>query len=76
MGKKLNNKLECPKCHTIYLTLTQNVEPKTPIHGSSCGTILARGSSLSPISSPKVGKVAYLKCAKGRSFAETDCGPF
>ena len=26
MGEKLNNKLECPKCHTIYLTLTQDVE--------------------------------------------------
>ena len=40
MGKKLDNKLECPKCQTIYLTLTQNVGPRTPIHCSSCGAYL------------------------------------
>ncbi|PIO43757.1 hypothetical protein B5P45_17705 [Phyllobacterium zundukense] len=40
MAQILDNKLECPKCHTIYLTLTQNVTSTTPIHCSACGTYL------------------------------------
>jgi hypothetical protein len=38
--KKLDNRLECPKCHTIYPTLTQNVTLDTLIHCSNCGTPL------------------------------------
>ena len=37
MGKKLNSKLECKDCHTIYLTLTRDVFPNTPMDCSSCG---------------------------------------
>lgn len=38
--QRLNNKLACPKCGTIYLTLTQNVTYSSPIHCSSCGEYL------------------------------------
>lgn len=37
---RIDNKLECPRCHTIYLALTQNVSSYTPIHCSSCATYL------------------------------------
>jgi hypothetical protein len=40
VAKKLDSKLECPKCHTIYLTLTQNVTLDTLINCSTCGTPL------------------------------------
>lgn len=46
MEKKLDSKLECPKCQTIYLTLTQNVTSNTPIHCSSCGTYLGTWGEL------------------------------
>ncbi len=36
MPERLDNKLECPKCHTIYLTLNNNVTSITPIHCSNC----------------------------------------
>ncbi|UXN66180.1 hypothetical protein N8E89_23595 (plasmid) [Phyllobacterium sp. A18/5-2] len=44
--QRLNNKLACPKCHTIYLTLTKNVGFDTPIHCSSCGEYLGTWGEL------------------------------
>jgi hypothetical protein len=44
--QRLNNKLECPTCHTIYLTLTQYVTWDTPIHCSSCDTYLGTWTEL------------------------------
>ena len=44
--QRLNNKLVCPKCDTIYLTLTQNMSGHTPIHCSSCGEYLGTWAEL------------------------------
>jgi hypothetical protein len=44
--QRLDNKLECPNCHTIYLNLTQNVSFDTPIHCSTCGTYLGTWGEL------------------------------
>lgn len=46
MSRRLDSKLECPKCQTIYLTLTSNVDVNTPIHCSSCGHFLGRWGEL------------------------------
>jgi transcription elongation factor Elf1 len=46
MIQRLDNKLECPKCHTIYLTLTKSVTMSTPIHCSSCGEYLGTWGEL------------------------------
>jgi hypothetical protein len=46
VDKKLNSKLECPKCQTIYLTLTQNMTLSTLIHCSSCGEYLGTWAEL------------------------------
>ncbi|ATU92749.1 hypothetical protein BLM14_14760 [Phyllobacterium zundukense] len=35
--RRLNSKLECQKCQTIYLTLAQDVTVSTAIYCSSCG---------------------------------------
>lgn len=44
--RRIDNKLECPNCHTLYLTLTQNVSFHTPIQCSSCGTYLGTWAEL------------------------------
>ncbi|RCW78505.1 hypothetical protein C7476_12436 [Phyllobacterium bourgognense] len=36
MTKKLDSKLECPNCHTIYLTLAENVTRSSAIHCTKC----------------------------------------
>ncbi|RCW85497.1 hypothetical protein [Phyllobacterium bourgognense] len=46
MEKRLDNKLECPNCYRIYLTLTQNVTSISPIHCSACGTYLGTWAEL------------------------------
>jgi transcription elongation factor Elf1 len=37
INQHLDSKLECPKCKTIYLTFTQDIDSNTPIVCSSCG---------------------------------------
>jgi transcription elongation factor Elf1 len=44
--KRLDSKLVCPKCDTIYLTLTQDVTYRTPIHCSVCGEYLGTWAEL------------------------------
>ncbi|UXN66572.1 hypothetical protein N8E89_26145 (plasmid) [Phyllobacterium sp. A18/5-2] len=44
--QRLDNKLVCPQCDTIYLTLTQNMSGYTPIHCSSCGEYLGTWGEL------------------------------
>lgn len=46
MSRRLDNKLECPHCQTIYLTLTNDVDINTPIHCSSCGLLLGMWGEL------------------------------
>lgn len=40
MPKRLNHKLECPTCGTIYLTMPNDLDGDTVIHCSSCGISL------------------------------------
>ena len=44
--KKLDRKLECANCHTIYLTITQALTPSSLIHCSSCGGSLGTWAEL------------------------------
>ncbi|TDQ09138.1 hypothetical protein [Phyllobacterium brassicacearum] len=46
MGKKLDSKLQCPKCNTIYLTLTQNVTLSSLVNCATCGTYLGTWAEL------------------------------
>ncbi|MBB3237375.1 transcription elongation factor Elf1 [Phyllobacterium endophyticum] len=46
MLQRLGHKLECPKCRTVYLTLTTDVTPITPIHCSSCNRYLGMWAEL------------------------------
>ena len=46
MAEKLDSKLECLNCHTIYLTLTQNVTLSSPIHCALCGSYLGTWAEL------------------------------
>ncbi len=46
MTIRLDNKLECQQCHTLYLTLTDDMSGSTPIHCSSCGTYLGSWAEL------------------------------
>ncbi|CAN7410505.1 hypothetical protein LJR231_002612 [Phyllobacterium sp. LjRoot231] len=39
-GKKTGQQLECKTCQIIYLTLTRDVAPSTPIHCSACGSYM------------------------------------
>ncbi|UXN66269.1 hypothetical protein N8E89_24130 (plasmid) [Phyllobacterium sp. A18/5-2] len=44
--KRLDSKLACRKCDTIYLTLTQNVTYRTRIHCSVCDEYLGTWAEL------------------------------
>jgi predicted RNA-binding Zn-ribbon protein involved in translation (DUF1610 family) len=46
MARRLDSKLECPKCKTIYLTFTQDLTPNTAIACSSCGQHLGTWGQL------------------------------
>ena len=46
MNQRLNSKLECPKCQTIYLTFTQDIALSTPIICSSCGEYMGTWGDL------------------------------
>ena len=46
MNQRLNSKLECPKCQTIYLTFTQDMALSTPIICSSCGEYMGTWGDL------------------------------
>ena len=46
INRRLDSKLECPMCQTIYLTFTQDVRPDTPIVCSSCGEYLGTWGDL------------------------------
>jgi hypothetical protein len=44
--QRLDSKLACPKCDTVYLTLTQNMTGSTPIHCSICNEYLGSWAEL------------------------------
>jgi hypothetical protein len=44
--QRLDSKLACPKCDTIYLTLTQNMTPSTQIRCSTCDEYLGTWGKL------------------------------
>lgn len=46
MIKKLDHKLDCKDCGTIYLDIPENVHSDTPIHCSTCGQFLGRWAEL------------------------------
>ncbi|MEK1888995.1 MAG: hypothetical protein AAAB35_15800 [Phyllobacterium sp.] len=46
MSRRLDSKLECPNCQTIYLTLAGNVDLNTPIRCSSCGHFMGTWGEL------------------------------
>jgi transcription elongation factor Elf1 len=47
IDQRLDRKLECPKCQTIYLTFTQDLASlSTPIVCSSCGEYMGTWGEL------------------------------
>jgi hypothetical protein len=44
--ERLDHKLDCKDCGTIYLDIPDTVESDTLIHCSSCGQLLGRWSEL------------------------------
>jgi hypothetical protein len=46
MPEKLDHKLECPACGTIYLRIPHNVQHHTLIQCSSCAKVLGRWRDL------------------------------
>lgn len=57
--KRLDNRLECPNCQTIYLALTQNA-----------AHISAQGPNLNRIFEPKAATMVSLSCTTARSFGK------
>ena len=46
MGKRLNHKLDCKDCGTIYLDIPDDADDDTPIRCSTCGAALGTWGSL------------------------------
>ncbi|MBB3236260.1 hypothetical protein [Phyllobacterium endophyticum] len=46
MAQRLDHKLECADCGTIYLDIPADVTSSTPIHCSSCGNFLGSWGDL------------------------------
>lgn len=44
--ERLDHKLDCKDCGTIYLDIPETVASDTPIHCSSCGQLLGRWGEL------------------------------
>ena len=42
MNQRLDGKLECPRCGTVYLRIPDDVKSHTLIHCSSCDMVLGR----------------------------------
>jgi hypothetical protein len=43
---RLDQKIECQNCHTIYLDITPETNPHTPVHCSKCGQYLGSWAEL------------------------------
>ena len=46
MNKRLDHRLECPKCGTIYLRIPGEVQAHTLVQCSSCDRVLGRWMDL------------------------------
>ena len=46
MPQRLDHKLDCKACGTIYLEIPEDVQSHTPINCSSCGELLGRWDEL------------------------------
>jgi hypothetical protein len=46
MTKRLDHKLDCKKCGTIYLDIPEDADDATPISCSTCGTRLGTWGEL------------------------------
>ena len=46
LPQRLDHKLDCKACGTIYLEIPENVQSHTPIYCSSCGELLGRWDEL------------------------------
>lgn len=43
---RLDHKLDCKKCGTIYLDIPEDVQSHTPIYCSTCGVLMGRWEEL------------------------------
>ena len=46
MPQRLDRRLDCKACGTIYLEIPEDVQSHTPIYCSSCGALLGRWDEL------------------------------
>jgi len=44
--KRLDERLECPICHVIRLSIPDDPKPNSPVHCSNCGSFLGTWSEM------------------------------
>jgi uncharacterized Zn finger protein len=65
MAKKLDHKLECKDCGTIYLDIPIDVKSTSPIHCSSCGQYIGRWEEIETDFALQGGQHGVFKMDKG-----------
>ena len=72
MPQRLDHKLDCKACGTIYLEIPEDVQSHTPIYCSSCGALLGRWDELERDFNQQGGSTAFSKCAMVKSYEGND----
>ena len=57
--QRLDHKLDCKKCGTIYLDIPDDVKVTSAIHCSSCGRFLGHWGNYPETSTSKADRTAY-----------------
>jgi hypothetical protein len=65
MGQRLDHKLECANCGTIYLDIPADVDSNSPIHCSSCGNFLGSWGDLETDFARQGGQHGVFRMEKG-----------
>lgn len=65
---RLAKNLECPFCRTIYLNLKGKMQPRTPIHCSSCGMYVGSWAELEAAFNAQGGNDGVFQMDRGQIF--------
>jgi len=65
MGRRLDHKLECATCGTIYLDIPADLKSSSPIHCSSCGNFLGSWGDLETDFARQGGHHGVFRMEKG-----------
>jgi hypothetical protein len=66
MAQRLDQKLECSHCKTVYLNVPKNLTSDSPIHCTSCGEFLGRWSEMETSFANQGGYDGAFKLEQGR----------